>query len=150
MSLSAISVLNSTNTSGTINISISDTRLDSPDSQHAAFSTFSTPCFLLDIPYLNFVTDEELTSSSVAEFRLVGQSRAVANLSIGQITLDPINVNVSTSLKGLQGLNGFTTINNVDVTGGTTDAIDLSIEGDSSFPLRFCCFIIHLDISRDF
>ena len=73
--------------------------------------------------------DQKLTNSSIAEFRLVGQSRAVANMSIGQITLDGINVNVSTFLKGLQGLNGFTTINNVDVTGGTTDAINLGIEG---------------------
>ena len=76
------------------------------------------------------MADQKLTNSSIAEFRLVGQSRAVANLSIGQITLDPIKVNVSTSLNGLRGLNGFTTINTVDVTGGTTEAINLGIEGE--------------------
>ncbi|KAJ7143355.1 hypothetical protein C8R43DRAFT_1089003 [Mycena crocata] len=53
-------------------------------------------------------------SGVTAPFRLVGNSRTVANLSIGQITLDPIKVTVSTSLKGLQGLKGMTTINTVD------------------------------------
>jgi len=79
---------------------------------------------------------------------LIGQSRAVANLSIGQITLDSIKVNVSTSLNGLQGLNGFTAINNVDVTGGTTNAINLNIEGGLSFLCRY--FVINLVISCNF
>lgn len=51
-------------------------------------------------------------------------------MGIGQITLDPIKVNVSTSLNGLQGLKGFTIIKNVDVQGGTTNAINLAINGD--------------------
>ena len=74
--------------------------------------------------------DANLTSSDIAEFRLVGRSRAIANLSIGQITLDPIKVNVSTQLKGLQGLQGMTHINGVDVAGGTEDHINLNINGN--------------------
>ncbi len=50
-------------------------------------------------------------------------------MSIGQITLDPIKVNVSTQLLGLQGLKGLTTIDSVDVLGGTPDAINLGISG---------------------
>lgn len=75
------------------------------------------------------VTDTELTDSAVIDFLLVGDSRAVANTSIGQITLDPIRVNVSTSLNGLQGLKKYTTIGNVDVLGGNQQALNLSIEG---------------------
>ncbi|PPQ89568.1 hypothetical protein CVT25_012240 [Psilocybe cyanescens] len=110
-STSSISVLSPTDTTGTINISIEDTRLNVPDAQHAIFAAFN----------------EELTNSDIAVFRLIGQSRAVANTSIGQITLDAIKVNVSTSLNGLQGLKGMTAIDNVDVTGGTTEAINLAI-----------------------
>ncbi|KAF8894927.1 hypothetical protein CPB84DRAFT_1848428 [Gymnopilus junonius] len=110
-SKSSISVLSSTDTTGSINISISDTRLTSPDDQHAAFASFN----------------KNLTDSEVAEFFLVGKSRAVANTSIGEITLDSIAVNVTTTLKGLQGLKGLTTIDSVDVIGGTSQGIDLAI-----------------------
>ncbi|CAA7259257.1 unnamed protein product [Cyclocybe aegerita] len=110
-SRSSVTVLSPTDTTGTINISITDTRLSCPEPQHAAFASFN----------------ELLTNSDVAEFRLVGESRAIANMSIGQITLDPIKVNVSTSLKGLQGLKGMTTIESVDVTGGSTTGINLGI-----------------------
>ncbi|KAF8972948.1 hypothetical protein BDZ97DRAFT_1691577 [Flammula alnicola] len=111
-STSSISVMNSADTSGSINISIADTRLTVPDSQHAAFSAFNV----------------DLTNSNVTEFRLVGTSRAVANMSIGQITLDGIKVNVSTTLNGLEGLKGMTTIDSVDVAGGTTSGIDLNLQ----------------------
>jgi hypothetical protein len=60
---------------------------------------------------------------------MVGNSRAVANTSLGQITLDPIKVNVTTSLNGLQGLNGYTTIDSVDVLSGTQQALNLGIDG---------------------
>lgn len=108
---SSISVLSSTDTEGLINISISNTNLSCPESQHPTFSTFNA----------------NLTSLDKANFRLIGRSRAVASMGIGQITLDPIKVNVSTSLNGLQGLKGFTIIKNVDVQGGTTNAINLAI-----------------------
>ncbi|KAF5386260.1 hypothetical protein D9615_002421 [Tricholomella constricta] len=111
-SRSSITVLSPVNTEGTINISISDTKLGCPDAQHAAFSKFNA----------------DLTSLESAEFRLIGRSRAVANMSIGQITLDPIKVNVSTTLKGLKGLKGLTTINSVDVEGGSQDGINLGID----------------------
>ncbi|KAF8070285.1 hypothetical protein FPV67DRAFT_1755106 [Lyophyllum atratum] len=111
-SRSSISVVSPVDTEGTINISITDTKLSCPDPQHPAFSKFNA----------------DLTSMDVAEFRLVGKSRAVANMSIGQITLDPIKVNVSTTLNGLKGLKGLTTIESVDVQGGSQDAINLGID----------------------
>jgi hypothetical protein len=79
----------------------------------------------------------ELTDSITTDFLLVGNSRAVANMSIGQITLDPIKVNVSTSLNGLQGLKGYTTIGSVDVMGGTQQALNLSIDGKMASQLLF-------------
>ncbi|KAH7926942.1 hypothetical protein BV22DRAFT_1007914 [Leucogyrophana mollusca] len=110
-STSDVNVLSPTDTQGQINITISDGALNSSDPYHAAFAAFN----------------QELTDSLTTEFLLVGNSRAIANMSIGQITLDPIKVNVSTSLLGLQGLNGYTTIGAVDVLGGTTSALNLGI-----------------------
>lgn len=111
-SRSSISVISPTDTEGSINISISNTKLTCPEPQHPAFSKFNA----------------DLTRLDVAEFRLVGQSRAVATMSIGQITLDPIKVNVSTTLNGLKGLQGLTTIKSVDVQGGSKDGINLAID----------------------
>ncbi|KAG6820875.1 hypothetical protein H0H93_010219 [Arthromyces matolae] len=72
--------------------------------------------------------DAALTRNDVVQFFLVGTSRAVTNTSLGEITLDPITVNVTTNLHGLQGLEGLTTIVNVDVEGGTPEGIDLGID----------------------
>jgi hypothetical protein len=83
--------------------------------------------------------DMELTDSTTTEFLMVGNSRAVANMSIGQITLDPIKVNVSTSLSGLQGLKGYTTIGTVDVMGGTQQALNLSIDGKNASKVLSIC-----------
>ena len=70
-----------------------------------------------------------LTDNERTEFQLVGNSKAIANMSIGQVTLDPIKVNVTTGLWGLKGLkDGLTLIKSVDVTGGTTQAIQLGID----------------------
>ena len=56
-------------------------------------------------------------------------------MSIGLLTLDPIKFNVSSSLDGLQGLNGLTTIEAVDVQGGTEEGILLGINGSSFYGL---------------
>ncbi len=63
-------------------------------------------------------------------FQLEGHARAIANMSIGQITLDPIKFNVPSSLDGLQGLDGFVKIASVDVIGGSQEAIHLGIDGE--------------------
>ena len=52
-------------------------------------------------------------------------------MSVGVLKLDPIKVNVTTSLQGLRGLNDMVKINSVDVTGGTKDAIVLDIDGEA-------------------
>lgn len=67
--------------------------------------------------------------AEISKFRLIGHSRAYVKTSIGQLYLNPINVNVSTTLNGLQGLKGLTTIQSVDVMGGTTQGIQLGIGG---------------------
>ncbi|KAF8840051.1 hypothetical protein BDN67DRAFT_1054007 [Paxillus ammoniavirescens] len=111
-STSSINILGPADTQGQINIIISDGTLNSTDGEHGSFSAFNL----------------ELTDSKTTEFLMVGNSRAVANTSLGQITLDPIKVNVTTSLNGLQGLNGYTTIDSVDVLGGTQQALNLGID----------------------
>ncbi|KAF8629168.1 hypothetical protein AX17_005753 [Amanita inopinata Kibby_2008] len=110
-SRASVSVLGPTDTEGTINITIANTSLSVPDAQHAAFSSFNA----------------DLTNSSAADFRLIGNARAIANTSLGPITLDPIKVNVPTTLKGLNGLRGLVKIDGVDVSGGSTEAINLNI-----------------------
>ncbi|KDQ27871.1 hypothetical protein PLEOSDRAFT_1112748 [Pleurotus ostreatus PC15] len=134
-STSSISVLSPDDTSGSINITIDNAKLNSPDPMHPAFSAFNA----------------ELTSADMAEFRLVGNSRAIANMSIGTITLDPIKVNVSTHLQGLQGLKGLVSIDSVDVLGGTTEGITLGINVNISNPsnLNLATGDLNLQLFRD-
>ncbi|RPD70056.1 hypothetical protein L226DRAFT_261105 [Lentinus tigrinus ALCF2SS1-7] len=113
-STSEIRVINETFTQGTINITIEDTALDVPDPNHPVFSVFN----------------RNLTDREVMPFQLEGHARAVANMSIGQITLDPIKFNVPSSLDGLRGLDGYVTIEKVDVLGGSEEAISLGIDVD--------------------
>ncbi|KAI0631497.1 hypothetical protein C8Q77DRAFT_1218963 [Trametes polyzona] len=110
-SISDIKVVNSTFTQGTINITIEDTALDVPDPSHPVFSRFNA----------------NLTATSHTPFQLQGHARAVANMSIGQVTLDPIRFDVTSGLNGLQGLDNLVKIGNVDVVGGTKEAIQLGI-----------------------
>lgn len=150
-STSSITVLGEADTQGTIDIVIADTNLTCPEPQHPTFSAFSE-FFFEFCPLLQSLTspeDANLTSSDIAEFRLVGNSRAIANLSIGQITLDPIKVNVSTHLQGLQGLKGMTQIEGVDVAGGTTDHINLNINGNG-IHLKVHLMVLNYSISNDF
>lgn len=58
-----------------------------------------------------------------------GHARAVSDMSIGKITLDPIKFNVSSGLNGLQGLRNMVKIEHVDVMGGSPEALDLGIDG---------------------
>lgn len=84
---SAITVLSPTDTEGTINITIVNSVLNATGPEHGTLAAFNM----------------ELTDSTTTEILMVGNSRAVANMSIGQITLDPIKVNVPTSLGGVRG-----------------------------------------------
>ncbi|TFY75371.1 hypothetical protein EWM64_g8642 [Hericium alpestre] len=115
-STSNIHVNNATDTRGSINITIENTTLDVPDANHGDFSAFST-----------------------TDFQLVGHSRAVANMSIGTLTLDPINFNVTSGLNGLRGLKDMVDISHVDVLGGTSDGliigINVSIQNPSNLQL---------------
>ncbi|KAI0256058.1 hypothetical protein BJV78DRAFT_435519 [Lactifluus subvellereus] len=108
-STSDIYVRNSTDTEGTIDITIKDTAFSIPDSSKPRFSAFNA----------------ELTDLEYEHFQLDGHSRAVVNMSIGTITLDPIKFNVSSGLWGLKGLRGLVSIDGVDVLGGTQDALSL-------------------------
>ncbi|KAI0321180.1 hypothetical protein OF83DRAFT_1280620 [Amylostereum chailletii] len=111
-STSDIHVLSETNTQGTINITIADTPMIIPDDSRSHFSQFNT----------------DLTDLDQESFQLQGHAHTVANLSLGRITLDPINFNVTSGLSGLQGLRNLVSIDSVDVVGGTSDHINLAIE----------------------
>ncbi|KAI5120964.1 hypothetical protein M0805_006636 [Coniferiporia weirii] len=134
-SSSDINVLNSTDTEGTINITITNTTLQIPADGHPTFSQFTA----------------DLTDLTKSQFQLVGHARALANLSIGQLTLDPINFNVTSGLDGLQGLKGDTVITAVDVVGGTTDALTLAINVSIYNPsnLRLSTGDLTLQLFRD-
>ncbi|KAF8524806.1 hypothetical protein BU17DRAFT_84312 [Hysterangium stoloniferum] len=108
---SSVKVLSPTDTEGSINITLSESPLNVPNDAHQTFATFN----------------QELTDSNSTTFQLVGFSSAVSNLSIGQITLSPINFNVTSTLNGLEGLKGSTVIDSVDVMGGTSEHINLNI-----------------------
>ncbi|KAL0580357.1 hypothetical protein V5O48_000210 [Marasmius crinis-equi] len=134
-SQSSITVQNSTLTTGTINITIANTSLIVPDPSHPTFSTFNA----------------NLTSTDRADFSLVGKSRATADLSIGQIVLDPINFDVPSDLLGLNGLKGLTTIKSVDVQGGTSEGITLGIDVEIDNPanLQLATGDLTLQLFRD-
>lgn len=110
-SSSEVKVNGEASTSGTINITIQDTPLLVPSASRSLFSAFNA----------NLTSQEEL------KFRLVGSSKTIARMNIGNITLDPIKVDVETSLRGMRGLKDLVSINSVDVTGGTEEGIQLSI-----------------------
>jgi hypothetical protein len=130
-STSEIHVLGSTNTSGTINITIENTALSVVEPNKPHFSSFSMSYSQLSSgcrnSFLLRTTDAELTDLDYEHFRLEGNARAVANMSIGTLTLDPIKFNVSSGLWGLKGLKGLASIDGVDVLGGTQDALSLGI-----------------------
>ncbi|KAF7321550.1 hypothetical protein MKEN_00676000 [Mycena kentingensis (nom. inval.)] len=134
-STSDIAVLSPTNTTGKVDIKIADTNLSCPDPDHPTFSQFN----------------QDLTQMTDAPFRLIGHSRTIATMAIGNITLDPINVDVTTSLKGLQGLQGKVTIEDVDVQGGTTDGITLGIQVtiDNPSNLKLAIGDLTLQLVRD-
>ncbi len=142
--------MNSTDTEGTINITIANTPLEVPSDSHPFFSQFSEwcprrvkerkrtltrhrygidrSCVSVSITPRDFFADV-IGDLSSPEFRLIGHARAIANLSIGQLTLNPINFNVTSNLDGLRGLQNDTIISSVDVVGGTHEAILLAING---------------------
>ncbi|KAI5474806.1 pre-rrna processing protein [Pseudohyphozyma bogoriensis] len=70
----------------------------------------------------------DLTTTNGSTFALVGNTTAVTNTPLGQVKLDGIGFTVPAGLIGLESLAAYpTTILSVDVTGGTTDAIELAI-----------------------
>lgn len=121
---SDIRVVSSSLTQGTIDITLTPSALRVPSNAHAQFGDFN----------------KGLTQSEHATFQLVGSAKTVATLPIGSIVLDPIKFNVTSSLDGLRGLNGYTWITGVDMTGGTSDylelAIDVIIQNPSSLNLQ--------------
>ncbi|KAI9306100.1 hypothetical protein BJ944DRAFT_178845 [Cunninghamella echinulata] len=70
----------------------------------------------------------DLTASDLYTFGVTGLATTKTSTPIGNITLGGISFSLPTSLHGLQFLNSTpTTINSVDMTGGTKEALQLNI-----------------------
>ncbi|KAG6891741.1 hypothetical protein C0992_006161 [Termitomyces sp. T32_za158] len=91
----------------------------------------------LNVPFKAFQTINPIQSISIGSLGLVfdenspwapGAKSNSVQASLRQITLDSIKVNVTTALNGLKGLKGLTTIEKVDVQGGTQGGINLGID----------------------
>ncbi|KAF7727125.1 hypothetical protein EC973_007986 [Apophysomyces ossiformis] len=79
-----------------------------------------------------------LTASDLYSFQVGGNATTKTQTPIGPITLSGISFEVPTSLHGLQFLNSTPTIiNSLDVTGGTNEALQLSINVTMSNPSDF-------------
>lgn len=79
-----------------------------------------------------------LTASDLYTFQVGGQASTKTSTPIGNITLSGITFKVPTSLHGLQFLNSTpTTVNSVDVVGGTSDALQLAINVTMDNPSDF-------------
>jgi uncharacterized protein DUF3712 len=100
--------------------------LDESKSHFSAFSKFRHPQPRFVSAHHSFTSDAELTDLDYEHFQLEGHASAIANMSIGTLTLDPIKFNVSAGLWGLKGLQGLVSIDGVDVLGGTQDALLLA------------------------
>ncbi|KAF9356574.1 hypothetical protein BGX26_005073, partial [Mortierella sp. AD094] len=97
---------------GTLTFNLLQTPLLVPDASHQAFQEFN----------------HDLTVGADLPFNVVGQASVFANTSIGIVNLVNIPFNASTDLSGLQSLaNPAPTITSLQVTGGTTDALQLNI-----------------------
>ncbi|KAI8579351.1 hypothetical protein K450DRAFT_288548 [Umbelopsis ramanniana AG] len=69
-----------------------------------------------------------LTRLGLFNFTIAGNATIGAQTPIGTVRLSNIPFNTTTSLNGLQNLNTTSTIiNSIDVTGGTTDGLQLAI-----------------------
>ncbi|KAM0750211.1 hypothetical protein T439DRAFT_247618 [Meredithblackwellia eburnea MCA 4105] len=106
--------------------------------QNAGYTTGSITLDLPSAPlsigpsYTDHLTFDEftydLTTTNGSRFSLVGNTSAVTDTPIGQVFLTDIGFSVPAGLIGLESLSKYpTNILSVDVVGGTTDAIILSI-----------------------
>jgi hypothetical protein len=69
-----------------------------------------------------------LTGSTIYDFNVAGNATVIASTPIGVVKLSGVPLDTTTSLNGLQHLNSTpTTINSLDVTGGTTDNLIMAI-----------------------
>ncbi|KAI9304512.1 hypothetical protein BJ944DRAFT_266728, partial [Cunninghamella echinulata] len=80
----------------------------------------------------------DLTASNLYTFGVNGLATTKTRTPIGELTLGGITFTVPTSLHGLQFLNSTpTTINSVDMTGGTKEALQLDIGVSMGNPSDF-------------
>ncbi len=84
----------------------------------------------------NFVNFEKaLIFSDAAEIGLQGRAKALTDTPVGRVLLNGIKFNVGSGLRGLDSLTRYpTVISSVDVTGGTSDAIQLVVGTTLIYP----------------
>lgn len=108
--------------SGKLQFGMSNVSIAAMDNKHAEFDKFTY----------------DLTASDAYTFNVGGKANTKTSTPIGDITLSGITFKVPTTLHGLQFLNSTATVvNGVDVIGGTSDALQLSINVTMDNPSDF-------------
>jgi hypothetical protein len=121
--------------------------INSPSTLAVTDQAAGTITFPLNSVALNGIAGKEatyneytyaLTASSNYTFMVAGVAQTNANTPIGAISLTNISFDVPTSVVGLSFLNSSATIiNSIDVTGGTSEALQLAISVSMDNPSDF-------------
>lgn len=107
---------------GKLQFAMNNVAITAMDDKHDAFDGFTY----------------DLTASDGYTFNVGGQASTKTSTPIGNITLSGITFKVPTTLHGLQFLNSTpTTVDAVDVTGGTKEALQLAINVTMDNPSDF-------------
>ncbi|KAM3579635.1 hypothetical protein VKS41_008087 [Umbelopsis sp. WA50703] len=97
---------------GVMKFALQNAPLNVYPNQHEAFNLFNY----------------NLTGATVYDFNVQGNATVIASTPIGVVKMSNIPLNTTTSLNGLQHLNSTaTTINGIDVTGGTAENLIMAI-----------------------
>ncbi|KAJ2957138.1 hypothetical protein NQZ79_g7101 [Umbelopsis isabellina] len=97
---------------GVMKFALQNAPLDVYPNQHEAFNLFNY----------------NLTGATIYDFNVQGNATVIAATPIGVVKMSNIPLNTTTSLNGLQHLNSTaTTINGIDVTGGTAENLIMAI-----------------------
>lgn len=114
-STTQLTVINSGNAAGTVNLTLPPSQLTLANNTQAARTELER--------FQSYLT---LTNGTAV--RLQGASKAITDTPMGRVVLDGIVFDVNSGLLGLQGLAAYpSVINQVDATGGTRQGISLLV-----------------------
>lgn len=107
-----LNVLNAGSTSGILQLDLLPSPLETTQSEQAGWVEFQ----------------KALVYGDVTTTRMSGSALALTDTPIGRVVLNPIQFDVLSGLRGLQGLSSYnTTISAVNVLGGTANSLNLAV-----------------------